>query len=128
MKEIIIIISILIIIFAGSIITQMYLNKTSTLLIDKLENIKSDIENEKFDREKVSKKAEEMYSEWEKTNEKWSVIILHDEIDLIETALIKMKAEIKSGEIEDSMAEIDTSIFLLNHIKEKEKTSLKNIF
>lgn len=128
MKEIIIIISILIIIFAGSIITQMYLNKTSALLIDKLENIKSDIENEKFDREKVSKKAEEMYSEWEKINEKWSVIILHDEIDLIETALIKMKAEIKSGEIEDSMAEIDTSIFLLNHIKEKEKTSLKNIF
>lgn len=128
MKEIIIIIGILIIIFAGSIITQMYLNKTSTLLIDKLENIKSDIENEKFDREKVSKKAEEMYSEWEKINEKWSVIILHDEIDLIETALIKMKAEIKSGEIEDSMAEIDTSIFLLNHIKEKEKTSLKNIF
>lgn len=128
MKEIIIIISILIIIFAGSIITQMYLNKTSALLIDKLENIKSDIENEKFDREKVSKKAEEMYSEWEKINEKWSVIILHDEIDLIETALIKMKAEIKSGKIEDSMAEIDTSIFLLNHIKEKEKTSLKNIF
>lgn len=128
MKEIIIIISILIIIFAGSIITQMYLNKTSALLIDKLENIKSDIENEEFDREKVSKKAEEMYSEWEKINEKWSVIILHDEIDLIETALIKMKAEIKSGEIEDSMAEIDTSIFLLNHIKEKEKTSLKNIF
>lgn len=128
MKEIIIIISILIIIFAGSIITQMYLNKTSALLIDKLENIKSDIENEKFDREKVSQKAKEMYSEWEKINEKWSVIILHDEIDLIETALIKMKAEIKSGEIEDSMAEIDTSIFLLNHIKEKEKTSLKNIF
>ncbi len=128
MKEIIIIISILIIIFAGSIITQMYLNKTSALLIDKLENIKSDIENEKFDREKVSKNAEEMYSEWEKINEKWSVIILHDEIDLIETALIKMKAEIKSGEIKDSMAEIDTSIFLLNHIKEKEKTSLKNIF
>ena len=128
MKEIIIIISILIIIFAGSIIIQMYLNKTSALLIDKLENIKSDIENEKFDKEKVSKKAEEMYSEWEKINEKWSVIILHDEIDLIETALIKMKAEIKSGEIEDSMAEIDTSIFLLNHIKEKEKTSLKNIF
>lgn len=128
MKEIIIIISILIIIFAGSIITQMYLNKTSALLIDKLENIKSDIENEKFDKEKVSKKAEEMYSEWEKINEKWSVIILHDEIDLIETALIKMKAEIKSGKIEDSMAEIDTSIFLLNHIKEKEKTSLKNIF
>ena len=128
MKEIIIIISILIIIFAGSMITQRYLNKTSALLINKLEDIKGNIENKELDREKISQKAEEMYNEWEKTNEKWSIIILHDEIDLIETALIKMKAEIRSGEIEDSMAEIDTSIFLLNHIKEKEKTSLKNIF
>ena len=40
----------------------------------------------------------------------------------------KDKEEIKSGEIKDVMAELDTSIFLINHIKEKEKTSLKNIF
>ena len=41
MKEIIIIISILIIIFTGSIVTQKYLNRTSDLLVDDLEDIKN---------------------------------------------------------------------------------------
>ena len=44
MKEIIIIISILIIIFTGSIVTQKYLNRTSDLLVDDLEDIKNDLE------------------------------------------------------------------------------------
>ena len=125
MKEIIIIISILIIIFTGSIVTQKYLNRTSDLLV---EDIKNDLEKNNLDSEKLAKKSEDMYKKWEEINAKWSIIILHDEIDLIETSLTKMKAEIKSGEIKDVMAELDTSIFLINHIKEKEKTSLKNIF
>lgn len=128
MKEIIIIISILIIIFTGSIVTQKYLNRTSDLLVDDLEDIKNDLENNNLDSEKLARKSEDMYKKWEEINAKWSIIILHDEIDLIETSLTKMKAEIKSGEIKDVMAELDTSIFLINHIKEKEKTSLKNIF
>ena len=128
MKEMIIIISILIIIFTCSIVTQRYLNRTSDLLVDDLKEIKQNIENKDLDEKELAKKAEEMYEKWEKTNAKWSIIILHDEIDLIETSLIKMKAFIKTGEIEECMAELDTSIFLLNHIKEKEKTSLKNIF
>lgn len=128
MKETIIIITILIIIFSGSIITQNYLNKSSDLLIADLDYIKGSIENKDINNEEVIKKTEEMYKKWEETNTKWSVIILHDEIDLIETSLIKMKAEIRTGEIEDAIAEIETAIFLLNHIKEKEKTNLKNIF
>ena len=128
MKEMIIIISILIIIFTCSIVTQRYLNRTSDLLVDDLKEIKQNIENKDLDEKELAKKTEEIYKKWEKTNAKWSIIILHDEIDLIETSLIKMKAFIKTGEIEECMAELDTSILLLNHIKEKEKTSLKNIF
>ena len=128
MKEIIIIISILIIIFTGSIVTQKYLNRTSDLLVDNLEDIKNDLEKNNLDSEKLAKKSEYMYKKWEEINAKWSIIILHDERDLIETSLTTMKAEIKSGDIKDVMAELDTSIFLINHIKEPEKTSLKNIF
>ena len=108
MKEIIIIISILIIIFTGSIVTQKYLGRTSDLLVDDLEDIKNDLEKNNLDSEKLAKKSEDMYKKWEEINAKWSIIILHDEIDLIETSLTKMKAEIKSGEIKDVMAELDT--------------------
>ena len=128
MRETIIILSILIIIFVGACITQKFLNNTADLLVSKLEDLKSGIEEDKIDEKEMIEKTDEIYSEWEEINERWSVIVLHDEIDLIETSLIRMKSKIKTEKTEESMEDLDTSIFLLKHIKEKEKTSLKNIF
>lgn len=128
MKESIIIISILMIIFGGALYTQNFLNDTSDKLVSKLENLKTDLESEKTNQQRLEEQSDEIYGEWEDINEKWSVVVLHDEIDLIETSLIRMKSKIKTGSLEESMEDLDTSIFLLKHIKEKEKTSLKNIF
>lgn len=128
MKQVIIIIIVLIIIFGGAWYTQNFLNNTSDTLVSRLENLKTDLETESVDENRLKEETDEIYGEWEDINEKWSVIVLHDEIDLIETSLIRMKSKIKIGEIDESMEDIDTSIFLLKHIKEKEKTSLKNIF
>ena len=128
MKEVIISIMILIIIFAGALYTQNFLNKTADMLVSKLENLKTDLENENKGQQRLEEQTDEIYGEWEDINEKWSVVVLHDEIDLIETSLIRMKSKIKTGSLDESMEDLDTSIFLLKHIKEKEKTSLKNIF
>ena len=128
MRETIIILSILIIIFVGACITQKFLNNTADLLVSKLEDLKSGIEEDKIDEKEMVEKTDEIYSKWEEINERWSVIVLHDEIDLIETSLIRMKSKIKTGEVQESMEDLDTSIFLIKHIKEKEKTNLKNIF
>ena len=128
MRETIIILSILIIIFVGACITQKFLNNTADLLVSKLEDLKSGIEEDKINEKEMVEKTDEIYSEWEEINERWSVIVLHDEIDLIETSLIRMKSKIKTGEVQESMEDLDTSIFLRKHIKEKEKTNLKNIF
>ena len=128
MREVTIIIIILIIIFGGAVYTQKYLNDTVDVLVGKLEDLKTAIEENKTGEKEVEQKSDDIYGEWEKINEKWSVIVLHDEIDLIETSLIRMKSKIKTGDIEGSMEDLDTSIFLVKHIKEKEKTSFKNIF
>lgn len=128
MKEVIISIFILIIIFGGAFYTQKFLDNTADLLVSKLENLKTDLENENKEQQILENQSDEIYGEWEDINEKWSVIVLHDEIDLIETSLIRMKSKIKTGSLDESMEDLDTSIFLLKHIKEKEKTSLKNIF
>ena len=128
MKETTIIIVILIIIICGAIYTQKFLNSTADKLVGKLEELKNGIEENSMAEEKIKSISDEIYGEWEDINEKWSVIVLHDEIDLIETSLIRMKSKIKTGNFEESMEDLDTSIFLVKHIKEKEKTSLKNIF
>ena len=128
MKQIIIMIVILIIIFVGAWYTQKYLNDTSDNLVSKLENLKTNLENSNVEENKLKQETDDIYHEWQDVNEKWSVIVLHDEIDLIETSLIKMKSKIKTENMDESIEDVDTSIFLLKHIKEKEKTNLKNIF
>lgn len=128
MKQIIIIIIVLIIIFGGAWYTQNFLNNTSDKLVSRLEDLKNDLQKGNVDENRLKEETDEIYGEWEEINEKWSVVVLHNEIDLIETSLIRMKSKIKIGEVEESMEDLDTSIFLLKHIKEKEKTSLKNIF
>ena len=128
MRETIIIIIILLIIFGGAYYIQNFLNNSSDNLVSKLEDLKTGIEDRSITEEDMKSKSDEIYGEWEDINKKWSILVLHHEIDLIETSLIRMKSKIKTGSIDESMEDLDTSIFLLKHIKEKEKTSLKNIF
>ena len=126
MKEIIIIILILIIIIFGGITTQNYLNSTSQELIKDLDNIKALVKNDNYTE--LNYKCNELYNNWKSIEKKWSIIVLHNELDLIEQALIETKVNIEKQNTEDGMVAIEKSIFLIKHIPEKESLRLKNVF
>lgn len=126
MKEFIIIFVILIIIIGGAIYTNNYLYNSSQKLVGMLENLKQQVEEN--NTENLKQEVDKVYSEWQETEEKWAIIVLHSELDLIETSFVRMKAQIETEELTKSIEEIDASIFLLNHICEKEKFHLKNVF
>lgn len=130
MKEFIIIIIILIIIIGGAIYIQKYLDRTSGELISDLNDLKKMMLETKQtdDRENIKKKVNEIYNKWNEVEKGWSIIVLHSELDLIETSFIKMKSGIEEGEINRGLEELETSIFLIDHISQKEKFCLKNIF
>ena len=127
MKEILIIISILLIINISSICTYRFLDNSSKNLEENLNNLKIKIES-KTNKEEIKKIADSIYSDWKDTNEKWSNIVLHTEIDSIEVSLIRARSKIEIGKLNESIEDIDTAIFLINHIKDKEKTIRKNRF
>lgn len=128
MKEFTIIFIILIIIIGGAIYTNNYLNNSSQKMVSMLKDLKQKVENEANDIEELKTEVEKVYGEWENTEKKWAFVVLHSELDLIETSFVKMKAQIEEGELNKSMEEIETGIFLVDHINEKEKLCLKNIF
>ena len=128
MRDILIILAILLIIILGTLLINTYLNNTTQPLINNLEEIKNNIENHQISEAELADKIDKIYKDWSNINLTWSNIILHEEIDSIETSLIKAKTKIKIGEFEESIEDIETTIFLVNHIREKEKTNLKNIF
>ena len=129
MKETITIIIVLLIIFGGAIYVQYLLDETSAEINDKLDLLKEKILNEQQNNsEEIEKLMEEILQKWEEINESWSIIILHSELDSIQVSLTRLSAQIKEGELDKTLEELETSKFLINHIKEKEGFSLKNIF
>ena len=130
MKETTIIISILVIIFGGAIYTRNFLEKTSGEINSKLEDLKEEIliAKESNNRERAKELSNEIYSKWEEMNKTWSIIVLHDELDTIQISLTRMKAQVDEGELEKGLEELEITKFLINHIKEKEKFNLKNVF
>ena len=128
MRELLVIIFILGLIIFGTLYTHKYLDDTTNILVKYLEEINEGIKNKKLAGVELKDKSEKLYKEWGKINKNWSNIVLHEEIDNIETALIKMKSKIEIGNLDESLEDIETCIFLVKHIKEKEKTTIKNIF
>lgn len=130
MRDAIIIIAIIAIILGGDIFTKQYLNTTAEELSQKLDDLKENTKLAKTtgDRETIKSNMKEILRRWEDINKTWSIIVVHQELDNIEQALTKAKSSINDGKLEDALQEIETSIFFVEHVKEREKLSLKNIF
>ena len=130
MKEFGIILICVTIVIGLSMVSQNYLEKTADKILEELEELRIQIEeaintkNNEFSLELANKE----YSEWEEITPKWSLIIEHEELDQIQLSLLGVKTALRANELEDSLQEIEKSIFLLNHIKEKGEFKLKNIF
>lgn len=124
----IIIIIVLFIIIGSGTYLQGYIRFTSNEMVEDLKHLKGEIKDSGEINSSIKKQSEDVYNKWEDLEKKWSMIVLHDELDLIETSLVSMKANVKSKVIDMSVEEIDKSIFLLEHIYERERFCLKNIF
>ncbi len=129
MKDVIIIIVIIALIVVGDIGTKRYLNKTVDELLGTLEELKSNVilAKENDSRDKIKEEMKQVDEKWEKTNKIWAVLVMHQEVDNIEQALVRAKSNINDGELETALQEIETAIFFSEHVKEREKLSLYNI-
>ena len=124
-KEVMISIIIIVLIFSLDIITQTYTMASVAETSSELNNLKGKIENQNnnldIDIDKIS-------NNWEKRRQKLSYFIEHDELEKVETCLTNIRSNIETEELEHSIENLDTCIFILEHIRDKEKLSLANIF
>ena len=63
-----------------------------------------------------------------RTDKTWSIIVVHQELDNVEQALTKAKSNIENGTLETALQEIETTIYFVEHVKDRERLCLKNIF
>lgn len=130
MRDVIIIISIILIIIFADLYMQNYLTKTTEELSADLINLREKAINTKENnkRDEIIVLANKVEQKWQEISNGWSIIIVHQEIDNLEQAFTRAKSSIENGDLDEAIPEIEEAIFFTNHVRDREKLSIKNIF
>ena len=127
-KEIVITIIIIILIVTGNIITQNNTNTSVETIIKELNDFKQNIIKEKIDKEEAKRNIEKIKNMWNEKYEKMAYYIEHDELEKVETELVKLKADIEVENYSFAIENLDNCVFILEHIKDKTDLKIVNIF
>ncbi len=129
-KELIISIVIVALIIFGDIFTINYTNQSVSEATNALAEMRTEIEkqDEEIDVQKVKTQIGDIRNKWNQRHKKLAMYIEHDELEKIETNLSGLHGYIEKEEYSDAMAQLDMSVYVLEHIRNKTKLSLINIF
>ena len=125
-KEIIIIILVITLIISLDIITNRYTTYAADELSNKLYTLRENIISK--DKENIDKQVKEIDAIWDEYNKKLSYYMEHDELEKVGNSLTALEAHIEVKEDNDAIEILDESIFILQHIQEKERFSIRSIF
>lgn len=127
-KEAIICIVIVILIFILDFFTQNYTEKRMNELIEELENLRSEITKEEVNYENALEKVSKIDKISKEIHHKLAYFIEHDELEKAETGLTVLKSFVELKDYEMAISEIDKTIFIIEHIEDKYKFNIENIF
>lgn len=127
-KELIIVIFILVIIFFVDFITQKYTKTNIESIINDLNDLKNIIIEDESDIEKAKEKIYEIEESWLKKVNVLSYYIEHDELEKVSSKINEIIGNIEAENSSQGVQDIQDCIFILNHIINKYKLYLKNVF
>lgn len=124
MKDFLVIITILLIVFGGNYFVYGYIDDSGRSFLSEVENLKKSI---KLDENTKKQYVQRLLNIWEKNEKKWIMIGYHEEINNIEDLLI----ECYSYYFQDKEEELDIAykkiIRCLDDLRNREKLTLTNI-
>ncbi len=122
----IIVIIVIAIIGFGGVYSHRYLDKSASGMAIELKEIKKSVKEENWG------KSRELYAEfndnWVEAHKKWALFTDHMELDNIEMKVVRGKSFIDEEDRTNAIIEIDEAIMLLEHIPERDRLTLTNIF
>ena len=129
-KELIISIVIVVSIFIGNAVTENYTKESITETTQSLASLREEIikDEKDIDNEVAKKKVYDIYEKWSLRHEKLAYYIEHDELEKVKTELTELKGYIEKEEYSNALPDLDKSVYILEHIKDKTALNLKNIF
>ena len=127
-KEIVICSIVIFVVIMTNIITQAYTNDSVDVINERLENLKVELVKEDINKDNIEYKIDEILNSWKEKYEKLAYYIEHNELEKVETELNALKGNIEIEKYDEGVIDIERCIFLLNHIREKFKFKIQNVF
>ena len=125
-KETVICIIIVIAIFSLDMFTQNYTNHAVADISDRFSSLRGNILKE--DKDQMDEELKKLDENWNEMHDKLAYYIEHDELEKVKTELTGLKGYIEKEEYKEAVPELDKSVYILEHIKDKTALNLKNIF
>ena len=107
-------------------VTGNYTKESVEYLKSDLYQIKQEIETE--DKKKISEKVMNAKENWKDRANKMAYYVEHDELEKVNVYLVGVENNTETEEYNDAKSELEKCIYILEHIEEKYKFNLKNIF
>lgn len=125
-KELIIVIVVIALIIGLDIVTNNYTKNSVSILSEELNILREYVLQE--NKEKAQTQMINIKNKWKERYNILAYYIEHDELEKIETELTGLAADLNVEEYQHCISELDTTIFILEHIEEKEKFDVRSIF
>ena len=129
-KELIISVIIVVLIFVGNAITENYTKESIDETKQSLSILRDEIikNEDEIDINIAKEKIDKIHEQWDLRYEKLAYYIEHDELEKVKTELTGLRGYIEKEEYSEAVPELDKSVYILEHIKDKTALNLKNIF
>ena len=125
-KETVICIIIVVAIVSLDIFTQGYTQRTTSEITQIFTDLKGEILKE--DKTQIENKVKSLDEKWEQKHDALAYYIEHDELEKVESNFNACKSLAKTREYEQSISELEKTVYVLEHITDKYSFNLVNIF
>ena len=127
-KEIVIRIIIIFFIFVGDVVTQNFTKDSISEASRNLNVLRNELVKEDVDSELLKEKIIKVRGDWDNRHKKLAYYIEHNELEKVDTDLTVLYAYIQVKEYKEAVTELDRTVYVLEHIKNKNTFNLENIF
>ena len=126
-RDIVFCIIIIVIIITVDFFIQDYIKNSAEDMTVKLDDLKREVSNK--EEEKINEvDTKEVRETWEEKYKILASVIEHDELEKVEKNLTGIYSALESNELSDVISELDESMFILRHIKDKYSFKIENVF
>ena len=126
-RDIVFCVSIIIVIVVLDFFIQDYIKNSAEEMTIKLGNLKQEVS--KKNEDKINEvDIREVRETWEEKYKILASVIEHDELEKVEKNLTGIYSALESNELPDAISELDESMFILRHIKDKYSFKIENVF